>query len=228
MLSNNVLHKLRPFYHTTHLAPIKQNDCRTPSTFPATIPLQLLSALKTVYLLLLRSILLSTSSSPPCSFCRSLCLHVKSSCLAVFVAVNLPWPTLLNCSRLYDPPHLCFTPWSTSSSPPPSLPPSPPSTPSSSFLPIDLILGLLLGFFAFVLISSILVLTVCNYLRRLHAAPQPTQTTVHFTACAPATPPAPQVPPSPPLPSKMKHHIYSNLATPYAVTVLFEKKEQSS
>ena len=239
MLSNNFLHKSCPFYNTTHLTPIKQSDSAAQLLhfqplfrYKCSVHSRPFICSSYVPFCYPRHLALHV---PPC---RSLCLHVKSSCLAVFVAVNLPWPTLLNCSRLYDPPHLCFTPRPTSSSPSPSSAPSPspspsPSSPSSSSLPIDLILGLSFGFFAFVLISSILVLTVRNYLRRLHAAPQCTETTVRFTAQAPATPPAPpapatqQVPPSPPpppLPPKMKHRIYSNLATPYAVTVLFEKK----
>ena len=56
------------------------------------------------------SVLLTTSSNPPWSCMLFFVLSVKSSCLPVFIAVNLPLPTPLNCSHLYDPLHLTFTP----------------------------------------------------------------------------------------------------------------------
>ena len=42
--------------------------------------------------------------------CRELCFNVYSSCIHVFSASHLPWPSRLNCSRLPSPPELCLSP----------------------------------------------------------------------------------------------------------------------
>ena len=241
MVSNTNIQNLCPMYRTTHLTPIQQ--------IHTALRLQHFKPLFRYNCSIHSRPFICSSYVPFCypshpEFyvppCRSLCSSVKSACLHVFVAVNLPWPTLLNCSRLHNPPHLCF---GISPSPSPQSPSSlmlspqssSPSSPPSPSLRIKLILGLSLGLFAFVLISSILVITVRRYLRRLHAPPQPTPATVRFAAspatvhfsAAPPVPPPPSPPPSPstpPLPPKLNNRPKSNHVTLYAVTTLFEKE----
>ena len=116
--------KVCPMYSTTHLTPDKQNS--------SIVHVLHFQPLFDLHCSVFTRPLICSSYIPFCHPshpdlqvppCRSLCLRVKLSCLHVFVAVKLPWPSILNCTLLHNLPQLCFGP-SLKASPSPQSPPS--------------------------------------------------------------------------------------------------------